>query len=305
VSSGGTDIAARIDAAGFQDMFGLASGATISGGEQLVEAGGTAISATIDVDSNGNSGFQDVFGVASVATISGGAQRVESGGAAISTTVGVDSRGDVGEQDVYGLASGTTISGGTQLVEAFGTAIGTTVGVDSSGHIGLQDVYGLASGTTISGGTQLVEAGGTAIDVAIRGGGAGINGGTLVLASGAVASGRIAFTVGGGMLEILGTAMPSATISGFSLVDTIDLASVASSANGSAVLKTGNVLDVVEGGSTYVLHLDPSQNLSSTKFVVTSDGSSGTDVTLVDLVSVTAGKPRPLMPDKPTITCWS
>ena len=154
-------------------------------------------------------------------------------------------------------ASAAAISGGAQRVEAGGTAISTTVGVDSRGDVGEQDVYGLASGTTISGGTQLVESGGTAIDVAIRGGGVGINGGTLVLASGAVVSGQVAFT-GGGTLEILGSAMPTAIISGFLIGDAIDLASVASGSGGNVVLTSGNVLDVVEGGSTYVLKLDPS-----------------------------------------------
>jgi hypothetical protein len=71
--------------------------------------------------------------------------------------------------------------------------------------------------------------------------------------------------------------------------DTIDLASVASRSSGSAVLSSGNALKVVEGGSAFVLHLDPSQNLSGTKFVLSSDGSSGTDIMVVDLVSVTSG----------------
>jgi autotransporter passenger strand-loop-strand repeat protein len=75
--------------------------------------------------------------------------------------------------------------------------------------------------------------------------------------------------------------MPSSTISAFTFGDIIDLASVASGSGGSAVLTSGNVLDVVEGGSTYVLDLNPSQNYSGTKFVLTSDGSGGTEVTNV------------------------
>ena len=38
------------------------------------------------------------------------------------------------------------------------------------------------------------------------------------------------------------------------------------------------MLNVVEGSSTYVLNLDPSQNYSGTEFVLTSDGSGGTEV---------------------------
>jgi autotransporter passenger strand-loop-strand repeat protein len=83
--------------------------------------------------------------------------------------------------------------------------------------------------------------------------------------------------------------MPSATISGFTIGDIIDLASVASGSGGSAVLTSGNVLDVVEGGSTYVLNLNPSQNFSGTQFVLSSDGISGTDITLANLVSVPSG----------------
>ena len=46
---------------------------------------------------------------------------------------------------------------------------------------------------------------------------------------------------------------------------------------------------MIEGDSTYALQLDPSQNFSGTQFVLTPDGGSGTDVTMVDVVSVTSG----------------
>src|SRR5262249_4467802 len=52
---------------------------------------GKAISTTVRVDSKGDIGLQDVFGLASDATIIGGTQIVEVGGTAISTTVYVDS----------------------------------------------------------------------------------------------------------------------------------------------------------------------------------------------------------------------
>src|SRR5271154_4739702 len=91
-------------------------------------------------------------------------------------------------------------------------------------------------------------------------------------------------------LEIVGSAMPSATISGLAIADIIDLASVAPGSGGSAVLTSGNVLDVVEGGSTYVLNLNPSQKFSGTRFVLSSDGVSGTDNTLA---KVARGQLRP------------
>jgi hypothetical protein len=79
------------------------------------------------------------------------------------------------------------------------------------------------------------------------------------------------------------------TIGGFGVGDTIDLASVASASGGSAILTSGNVLDVAEGGSTYLLRLDPSKNYTGTQFVLTSDGGGGTDVT-INVVSVTSGQ---------------
>jgi hypothetical protein len=106
-----------------------------------------------------------------------------------------------------------------------------------------------------------------------------------------VVSGGIAFA-GSVTLEIVGSAMPSATISGFAIGDIIDLASVASGSGGSVVLTSGNVLDVVEGGSTYVLNLNPSQNFSGTQFVLSSDGISGTDITLANVVSVASAQYR-------------
>ena len=55
-----------------------------------------------------------------------------------------------------------------------------------------------------------------------------------------------------------------------------------------ALLTSGNVLDIVEGGSTYVLNLDPGRNYAGTKFVLTSDGSGGVDVANIpDPISVT------------------
>src|SRR5271155_1610139 len=117
-----------------------------------------------------------------------------------------------------------------------------------------------------------------------------ISGGTVVLESGAVLSGGITFA-GSGTLEILGSAMPSATISAFGAGDTIDLASVAPASGGSAVLTSGNVLDVVEGGSTYALQLNPSQDFSRDQFVLASDGSGGIDVTVVPFsVTVSSGQ---------------
>jgi hypothetical protein len=99
----------------------------------------------------------------------------------------------------------TVINGETYFVSS--GAIGSGLIVQSGGFVNAAS-GGIVSGVTISGGTVLLSAG-------------------------AVVSGGIAFA-SGGTLEILGTQMPSATISGFSAGDTIDLASVAPASGGSA-----------------------------------------------------------------------
>jgi autotransporter passenger strand-loop-strand repeat protein len=157
-----------------------------------------------------------------------------------------------------GIARGTAIRGGTEFVLLGGTASGTTI---SSG--GLEDVLsgGITSNATISGGK-------------------------LELANGASAgSGAITFAGSGGVLKIDGTTMPTNVISGFAPGDTIDLAAVTFSSGGGVVVTSGNVLKVKEGGVTYNLQLNPSQNFSEDAFALSSDGTGGTDVT----VSVPSG----------------
>ncbi len=154
-----------------------------------------------------------------------------------------------------------------------GTAIDTVI---ESG--GLQDVAliggtGTASATVIdSGGTENVFSGGTIT-------GTTISGGMLQLGSGAVVDGGITFSGSGGMLEIDGTAMPTNVISGLVFGDVIDLPNVTFSSGGSATLGAGNVLNIVEGGKTYQLHLNPAQNLAADSFVPSLDAGSGTKIT--------------------------
>jgi autotransporter passenger strand-loop-strand repeat protein len=55
------------------------------------------------------------------------------------------------------------------------------------------------------------------------------------------------------------------------------------------VLNSGNAVDVTEGGSTYVLNLDPSENLQGVRFALVPDGMSGTEVT-ISVTLVTGGQ---------------
>src|SRR6202030_2858718 len=105
-------------------------------GRQVVETGGSASATTIHT-----SGEQDVYGSASGTTVTGaGLEVIESGGAASGTngqfgTEQIDSGGsDVGAvlgngftpgaQYVYGSASGATIDYGVQIFETGGIASG-------------------------------------------------------------------------------------------------------------------------------------------------------------------------------------
>ncbi len=72
--------------------------------------------------------------------------------------------------------------------------------------------------------------------------------------------------------------MPTNVISGLAIGDVIDLSNVAFSSGGSVTLGAGNILKVVEGGKTYNLHLNPSQNLSADTFTLSLDTGSGTKI---------------------------
>src|SRR5262245_35360322 len=104
--------------------------------------------------------------------------------------------------------------------------------------------------TVLFGGIEIVSSGGTIASTTIAGGTVEVKNG------GVIGAGGVTFTSTGGELQIDATVMPTSRISGFGVGDTIDLAGV-SFANGGAVqLATGNVLNVLIGGTTYSLNLD-------------------------------------------------
>ncbi len=91
-------------------------------------------------------------------------------------------------------------------------------------------------------------------------------------------SGGIDFAGSGGLLQISGSAMPSAVISGFVPGDTIDLANISGGSAGTANLKSANVLQITEGGLTYDLNL--AGNFNAEYFHLAADlGGMGTDIT--------------------------
>ncbi|HDH7640658.1 TPA: autotransporter outer membrane beta-barrel domain-containing protein, partial [Escherichia coli] len=154
---------------------GNVSGTHISGGEQNISSGGSAVDTTIEV------GLQTVFDGGSVngTIIDGGEQHISSGGSAINTTLD-------GYQTVFngGNATGTTINGGFQNISSGGSATSTIINagfqeVSSGGsatsttiNAGFQALYdsSIASGTVINNGFQLISSGGSAINTTIKGG---------------------------------------------------------------------------------------------------------------------------------------
>ncbi len=67
-------------------------------------------------------------------------------------------------------------------------------------------------------------------------------------------------------------------ISGFARGDTIALRSVNFDSAGSVQLLSGNVLQIVENGTTFHLDLDPGRNFSGDVFRLLADSAGGTDI---------------------------
>jgi len=221
VSAHGTDLGAKISG-GAQFDYGLASGATVFTGAQVVESGGTASSTTISggseiVSAHGtdfgaqiSGGEQEVYGYASGVTVFTGAQVVESGGKASGTTVSggseiVSAHGtDVGAkitggtQFDYGSASGATIAGGgAQRVESGGTATGTTVGpsgtqvVEPGGKVSGTEIVSSGGSATLSGGT--IGSGATV---------EALSSGTVIVSGTITNGGRLYASGSGSLIEI-------------------------------------------------------------------------------------------------------
>jgi hypothetical protein len=107
--------------------------------------------------------------------------------------------------------------------------------------------------------------------------------------SGAISSGQtVAFTGASATLKIDTATQFTGGIDGFQAGEKVDLTDVAFSAAGTATLGAGNVLQVAENGQTYSLDLDPNQSFSGLHFDLSSDGNSGTYITVSD-TTVTAG----------------
>lgn len=292
VSSGGRALGVWVSAgAQYVSASGLASGTTVYvGGVQSVLSGGTA-SATVL-----SGGSQYLAGVATATAVGApdaylasgvslGNEFVSSGGIASSTVVHVSGTQYV---SAHGSAVSASISGGLQTVASGGVAIDTSVAggsaniLESGGNVyDLVSVLGtetvLAGGTAeastvLSGGEMVVDAGGSASNV-------GVSAGMLVDSDGTITG---AILLGpGGDLVIGGTAMPTAVVSGFVAGTTVDFAKIAPASSGAITLDSANHrIDVVSGGHTLFLELNPNQDLAGRSLLYSPDAGSGTDVSL-------------------------
>ena len=200
VSSGGIDSSARISG-GEQDVYGFAGGAVLSGGQQIVEAGGTASGTSVNTDSGGG-GEQDVYGLAVSTTVNGAVEKVFSGGIASATalvgsgTENISSGGTgisavVGSGGVAVVSSGGVASGGHRIRPALVPRGWSFSGGSASGEVVLQRQHCTDDSVTVStvvmsGGVQQVGGsvtrgsgtysfvGGVASGTIVKGGGAGV-----------------------------------------------------------------------------------------------------------------------------------
>jgi autotransporter passenger strand-loop-strand repeat protein len=236
VSKHGTDLGAKIS--GTQFDHGVASGATVFTGAQVVESGGIASGTILSggseiVSARGtddgaqiSGGEQIVYGSASGVTVFTGTQVVESGGEARGTIVsfgletvglriqlvtgteivsahGVDLGAKIsGTQSDYGLTIGDTVFGGAQVVESGGTALDTTV----SGGSQVVEADGKASGSIIESGTEIVSSGGLAT---LSGGTIGadatvepLNSGVVIVSGSVTNSGTLVASVSGSLITV-------------------------------------------------------------------------------------------------------
>lgn len=231
------------------DNFGTVSSAQTSGGGavllgygQIVNRPGALIRAAGgNAVSNGNAPLT----VANFGTISGG---------------GANSLGVV-------LAAGSTLTNGGTIIGEGGTAV--TFAAGAGNRMVLDPGSRLVGGVYGGNGVLELAPGGGAVGAL-----AGLNGSI---------TGFAAVEIDPGAAWVVGIDNPfgfSATLSGLTPDDALDLPFVGFDPNGAASLLPGNVLQVSEHGVTYTIALDPAESFAGGSFVLSSDGGGGTLITM-------------------------
>ncbi|WP_375774761.1 AIDA repeat-containing protein [Bradyrhizobium sp. ma5] len=281
VSAGGSVTGVTGSGTAISGVVDVLSGASFeyatvfSGGDLNVSSGATA-----DHISVSSGGIFNVGGtvLSNVAVFAGGIENVFSGGVVIGVTgSGTGISGGTVNVSSGGAIDHTTVSSGGMLNVLSG-ATAHNVSVSSGGTFKVAGAV-TSNVTVFAGGTEIVSSGGSTGPVTI-------SGGVVELQAGSVASGGITFSGSGGQLKIDSTSMPTTTISGLVLGDSIDLAGVTFSSGGSVTLLAGNVMQVTEGGTFYDLQLDQTPGV---RFSVSTDSGTGTLVTTrADIAPVTS-----------------
>jgi hypothetical protein len=216
------------------------------------------------------------------------------GGAVVANSLVLDDPGQLMLDDLSSITGGITLAGGqlmattepgdAQVGPGTITLANAIVVAAPSNLIQSFDIPIVLTGVVSGFGTLDLDGGTIELDNALNtiSGTIEVSPGTLVLGN-ATAAGSATIALGfdgPSQLTIDGTAMPGNIITQVQASSAIDLANVAGGASGSVTLNAGNVLAVVEDGTTYDLHLDPRQHFSGFDFTLSTDASgTGTLIT--------------------------
>ena len=218
--------------------------------------------------------------------VQAGASLTVEGTAAIGAGTAMGGTGDDGGAEGQALASGIYLQGNGATLNFDVTANETVAGVigDDIGSTAAASYAGAAG--YLEGKVGIVESGAAILTLSAANtytGGTTLDSGTLDLTniSGA-GTGAITFAPGANAtLQIVPNASlqtPANTIDGFAPLDTIDLAGVGLASSDS--LDSNNLLTVFFGAAKATLQLNPAASYAGEVFHISSDGSSGTDLTL-------------------------
>ncbi|MGC8477924.1 MAG: Hint domain-containing protein [Acetobacteraceae bacterium] len=252
---------------------GVASAALISGSDAVLTVSSGGSTSDLVVSAGGVVTLLSQ-GVANATTLlAGGTEQILSGGQGLADVV------NGGSLHVLtgGTALGPTVEGGG-IATAGGTgAVLSGAVVKQSGAVTVSAGGAARFATIDQGGTMTLLAGGTASFATLNGAG------TLAVAAGASLTGYVDFTTGAGRLDLAGTVMPTAPLSGFTTGDLLDLTGVAYAGGNSATIAGGHTLVVSANGAQYDLILDPASNYSGDSFTLSSDNApfaGGTEIAI-------------------------